>query len=80
MGRMGGAEESPFDRIIVTAAAPIFLRYWLNSLSRSSVLVIPVGSRYSQSLCKITKKGDKIEKEEYTPCVFCSVDWEVWLE
>jgi protein-L-isoaspartate(D-aspartate) O-methyltransferase len=70
-GTYGWCEESPFDGIIVTAAAPDISRVLLEQLKDDGgVLVIPVGSRYSQSLYKVTKKGDKIEKEECTLCVF----------
>ena len=70
-GTYGWLEESPFDGIIVTAAAPDISRVLLEQLKdKGGILVIPVGSRYSQSLYKITKKGDKIEKEERTLCVF----------
>ena len=69
-GTYGWCEESPFDGIIVTAAAPDISQVLVEQLNDGGVLVIPVGSRYSQSLYKVTKKGDKIEKEERTLCVF----------
>jgi protein-L-isoaspartate(D-aspartate) O-methyltransferase len=70
-GTYGWCEESPFDGIIVTAAAPDISQVLIEQLKDDGgVLVIPVGSRYSQSLYKVTKKGDKIEKEERTLCVF----------
>jgi protein-L-isoaspartate(D-aspartate) O-methyltransferase len=69
-GTYGWCEESPFDGIIVTAAAPDISHVLVEQLNDGGVLVIPVGSRYSQSLYKVTKKGDKIEKEERTLCVF----------
>jgi protein-L-isoaspartate(D-aspartate) O-methyltransferase len=69
-GTYGWREESPFDGIIVTAAAPDISQVLVEQLNDGGVLVIPVGSRYSQSLYKATKKGRKIEKEERTLCVF----------
>lgn len=69
-GTYGWCEESPFDGIIVTAAAPDISQVLVEQLNDGGVLVIPVGSRYSQSLYKVIKKGDKIEKEERTLCVF----------
>jgi len=69
-GTYGWREESPFDGIIVTAAAPDISQALVAQLNDGGLLVIPVGSRYSQSLYKVTKKGDKIEKEERTLCVF----------
>ena len=69
-GTYGWQEESPFDGIIVTAGAPDISPVLVAQLNDGGVLVIPVGSRYSQSLYKVTKKGDKIEKEIRTLCVF----------
>jgi protein-L-isoaspartate(D-aspartate) O-methyltransferase len=70
-GTYGWHEESPFDGIIVTAGAPDISQVLVEQLKDDGgVLVIPVGSRYSQSLYKVTKKGGEIEKEERTLCVF----------
>jgi protein-L-isoaspartate(D-aspartate) O-methyltransferase len=69
-GTHGWREESPFDGIIVTAGAPDIFQVLVEQLNDGGVLVIPVGSRYSQILYKVTKKGYKIEKEERTLCVF----------
>jgi protein-L-isoaspartate(D-aspartate) O-methyltransferase len=69
-GTYGWNDESPFDGIIVTAAAPDISQVLVEQLNDGGVLVIPVGSRYTQSLYKVTKKGEKIEKEERTLCVF----------
>jgi len=69
-GTYGWCEESPFDGIIVTAAAPDISHVLVEQLNDGGVLVIPVGSRYSQTLYKVAKKGDKTEKEERTLCVF----------
>ncbi|HPD60975.1 MAG TPA: protein-L-isoaspartate(D-aspartate) O-methyltransferase [Thermodesulfobacteriota bacterium] len=69
-GTYGWQEESPFDGIIVTAGAPDISPVLVAQLNDGGVLVIPVGSRYSQSLYKVTKRGDTIEKEICTLCVF----------
>jgi Protein-L-isoaspartate carboxylmethyltransferase len=54
----------------VTAGAPDISPVLVEQLDEGGVLVIPVGTRFSQSLFKVTKKGDRIEKENYTLCVF----------
>jgi protein-L-isoaspartate(D-aspartate) O-methyltransferase len=69
-GTYGWREESPFDGIIVTAAAPDISQVLVEQLNDGGVLVIPVGSRYAQTLYKVAKKGDKTEKEKRTLCVF----------
>ena len=69
-GTCGWPEESPFDGIIVTAAAPDVLRVLLDQLVDDGAMVIPVGSRYSQTLYRITKRQGIIKKEEFTLCTF----------
>ena len=69
-GSKGWEEESPFDGIIVTAGSPdipITLQYQLTDGGR---LVIPVGSRFLQTLYSITRVGNFFHKEEFTSCVF----------
>lgn len=69
-GTLGWAEESPFDRILITAAAPEIPRPLMNQLATPGILIAPVGTKYSQQLLKIMK-GPKGTAEEYhTPCVF----------
>ena len=69
-GTYGWREEGPFDGIIVTAGAPDISQVLVDQLKEGGVLVVPVGSRYSQSLYRVAKKGGKIEKENITLCVF----------
>lgn len=69
-GTCGWPEEAPFDAIIVTAAAPSIPLTLKQQLSDGGRLVIPVGSRYTQILYKITRSGDSFSVEEITPCVF----------
>lgn len=55
-GSVGYTERSPYDRILVTAAAPEVPPPLLNQLKIGGLLVIPVGSMHLfQSLLKITK-------------------------
>lgn len=69
-GSKGWPEKAPFDGIIVTAGAPQVPAALKSQLSEGGRLVIPVGSRYSQTLLKITKIKDRFEEEEITGCVF----------
>jgi len=64
-GSMGYSERSPYDRILVTAAAPDVPKPLIEQLKPNGILLIPVGSmHFFQSLMKITKKADgKIKKE-----------------
>ena len=69
-GSQGWPEKAPFDGIIVTAGAPEVPEVLKSQLSEGGRLVIPVGSRYSQTLLKITKKRNRFEEEDITGCVF----------
>jgi protein-L-isoaspartate(D-aspartate) O-methyltransferase len=69
-GTFGWPEEGPFDGIMVTAAAPDITPDLTGQLKEGGVLVVPVGSRYSQVLCRVVRKRGVLESEEVTPCVF----------
>jgi protein-L-isoaspartate(D-aspartate) O-methyltransferase len=64
-GSMGFAEAAPYDRIIVTAAAPDVPEPLMDQLKPEGILLIPVGDlSLFQSLMKITKNGGGRIKEE----------------
>jgi len=70
-GSKGIPELSPFDRIIVTAAAPKIPEPLLNQLRPGGRMVIPVGSRWEQVLAVIDKHPDgRISTRYTTPCIF----------
>ncbi|MBS1112296.1 MAG: pcm [Nitrospirae bacterium] len=69
-GTLGWLEESPFDRIIVTAGAPKVPEPLTGQLSENGILVAPVGDRFSQQLVKMQKIKGTIMEEFHTPCVF----------
>lgn len=58
-GSLGWKEESPYDAIVVTAAAPKVPKSLVDQLKVGGRLVIPVGSPLSQVLVRITKLNDK---------------------
>ena len=55
-GSLGYEKEKPYDRIIVTAASPLIPDPLLKQLKVNGILVIPVGSLYSQSMLQVKKK------------------------
>ncbi len=69
-GTLGWLEECPFDRIIITAAAPEFPSMLIEQLSEDGIAVAPVGDKFSQQLLKLRKKEGKTEEEYHVPCVF----------
>jgi len=64
-GSMGYSEKAPYDRILVTAAAPDVPKPLIQQLKTNGIMLIPVGSMHLfQSLMKITKETNgKIKKE-----------------
>lgn len=69
-GTLGLPEQAPFDGIIVTAASPDIPDTYIQQLKINGILVIPVGSRYSQTLHKVTKTPKGIKTSISTACVF----------
>ena len=64
-GSKGYPEKAPFDRIVVTAAAPNVPKPLVEQLKTSGIMLIPVGSAsLFQNLLKITKDSDGIIKQE----------------
>jgi len=70
-GSRGLEEFAPYDRIIVTAAAPSVPRPLIEQLKPGGIMVIPVGSRWSQIL-QIVEKGydGRIRTRNSIPCIF----------
>jgi protein-L-isoaspartate(D-aspartate) O-methyltransferase len=66
-GALGAPEHAPFDRIVVTAAAPEVPQPLVDQLKDGGILVVPVGPTGGvQSLLRIRKKpkGQGLEREE----------------
>jgi protein-L-isoaspartate(D-aspartate) O-methyltransferase len=68
-GAEGWAEQAPFDRILVTAAAPAEPKTLLAQLKPSGILVAPIGRGPIQTLKRYLGDGDGGFKEE----VLCDV-------
>jgi protein-L-isoaspartate(D-aspartate) O-methyltransferase len=64
-GSKGYAEKAPYERIVVTAAAPNVPKPLVDQLKPNGIMLIPVGSiSFFQNLMKITKRLDrKIQQE-----------------
>jgi protein-L-isoaspartate(D-aspartate) O-methyltransferase len=72
-GTYGWNEEAPFDAILITAGAPKVPSILVAQLSLGGRLVIPVGSRSTQTLLKVTRLSEDIhdvKKEDLGGCRF----------
>ena len=75
-GSLGWPEQAPFDRILVTAAAPNEPKLLLNQLKPSGVLVAPVGKGPVQKLCRYAGDGEGA----FTMDILCEVRFVPLLE
>ena len=63
-GSLGYVEMAPYDRVLVTAAAPDIPKPLIEQLKSGGVLVIPVGGVYLyQTLLRIRKRDNQITEE-----------------
>jgi protein-L-isoaspartate(D-aspartate) O-methyltransferase len=63
-GSLGYPEKAPYDKILVTAAAPDVPKPLTDRLKSGGIMLIPIGSAFLfQSLVKITKTNGKIRQE-----------------
>lgn len=69
-GTVGCAEEAPFDRIIVAAAAPEIPEPLTEQLAEGGVIVAPVGNRLVQTVVRAEKRGSKLNTTRSIDCVF----------
>jgi len=74
-GSKGYDKESPYDKIIVTAACPKVPKPLLEQLKKGGILVAPVGSLYGQKMLKL-KKNDEIKVEDLGDFIFVKLKGE----
>lgn len=70
---LGWWHDAPYDAIMVTAGAPRLPEDLLAQLAIGGRMVIPVGMRYTQELCRITRHKDKNKVEHLGGCRFVSL-------
>jgi protein-L-isoaspartate(D-aspartate) O-methyltransferase len=62
-GSVGYLEKSPYDRILVTAAAPDIPKPLIDQLKSGGIMLIPIGSAsLFQNLIKVSKTDGKIKQ------------------
>jgi len=78
---LGWQRDAPYDAIMVTAGAPTVPVDLLAQLAIGGRMVIPVGSRYVQELCKITRGRKKNIVQNLGGCRFVSlIGRDAWEE
>lgn len=69
-GSKGLPSKAPFDRILVTAGAPVIPKALTDQLAEGGILIIPVGDRERQRMIRIIRKGNEFLKEEFENFAF----------
>lgn len=72
-GADGWTEQAPFDRIIVTAAAPSVPQKLVDQLKPGGIMIVPVGiagGRAEQHLVRIERTEEGVKREELMPVRF----------
>jgi protein-L-isoaspartate(D-aspartate) O-methyltransferase len=64
-GSKGIPAKAPYDKILVTAGAPVIPNALIDQLAEDGILIIPVGDREKQKMVKIKKTKGKLIKEEF---------------
>lgn len=69
-GSYGAAEYSPYDAILVSAAAPSIPEALFNQLAEAGRMVIPVGPKHSQELQFVRRVAGELVVEVIEGCRF----------
>ena len=78
---LGWRRKAPYDAIMVTAAAPKIPPVLLTQLRTGGRMVVPVGSRHIQELCKVTKTAKKTSVRNLGGCRFVAlIGRDAWEE
>jgi protein-L-isoaspartate(D-aspartate) O-methyltransferase len=69
-GSRGLPAKAPFDKILVTAGAPVVPRALTDQLAEGGLLIIPVGSRDQQKMVRIRKVKGELQYEQFENFAF----------
>ena len=69
-GSKGIPAKAPFDKIIVTAGAPVVPDALTSQLAEGGILIIPVGDRETQTMTLIQKKDGKLNTKKLSSFAF----------
>jgi len=78
---LGWQHKAPYDAIVVAAGAPHVPQQLLDQLATGGRMVIPVGSRYEQSLLKVVREDHGTTTHDLGPCRWVPlIGDEAWSE
>jgi protein-L-isoaspartate(D-aspartate) O-methyltransferase len=69
-GSKGLPAKAPFDKIIVTAGAPVVPKALTDQLAEGGVMIIPVGGREFQKMLRIRKVNGNLVEEKFADFAF----------
>jgi protein-L-isoaspartate(D-aspartate) O-methyltransferase len=69
-GTLGWQEEAPFDKIIITAAAPYTPLPLIEQLKENGRIILPLGESFGQTLTLGQKINNNMEYKQICGCVF----------
>jgi len=69
-GTLGFQEEAPYDRILITAAAPRFPQSLTDQLADGGLAVAPIGDLDCQYLVEIRRQGETVTTNQLAACRF----------
>jgi protein-L-isoaspartate(D-aspartate) O-methyltransferase len=69
-GTLGAPDDAPFDRVIVTAAAPRVPEPLFEQMKEGGIMVIPIGGRWEQELVTVRKEKGMPRKKNLGGCRF----------
>ena len=78
-GSLGLPKSAPFDRILVTAAAPSIPGPLVDQLADGGILILPVGGDPEQTIVRAVKSGRRTFESRLLPCRFVKlIGREAW--
>jgi len=69
-GTIGWAEFAPFDKIIITAAAPKFPKTLFQQLKDGGLMIFPMGEKRTQDLVLVCRNGEEAIMKEVGQVAF----------
>jgi protein-L-isoaspartate(D-aspartate) O-methyltransferase len=69
-GSKGLPAKAPYNKIVVTAGAPVIPTALTEQLTEGGILIIPVGDRETQVMVRVRKKDGKLLREEFANFAF----------